>query len=88
MFLHVEDPDTVVAELAERLGDRARVCLAAELFPTAGPRLRERLADVCVLPAPGRMVGLQAFASYERSFKGHHGGLTPEESETWVGLQA
>ena len=43
--------------LAARLGDRARVCLAAELFPDAGPRLRERLADVCVLPAPGRMVG-------------------------------
>ena len=86
MFLHVDEPETVVDALAARLGDRARVCLAAELFPDAGPRLRERLADVCVLPAPGRMVGLQAFSSYERRFKGHHGGLTPEESETWIGM--
>ena len=37
LFLHVDDPDTVVAELGERLGDRARVCLAAELFPTRRP---------------------------------------------------
>jgi Type I phosphodiesterase / nucleotide pyrophosphatase len=88
MFLHVHDPETVVAELSKRLGVQAQVCLAAELFPNAGPRLRARLADVCVLPAPGRMVGLRAFASYERHFKGHHGGLTPEESETWIGLQA
>ena len=86
MFLHVDEPETVVDALATRLGDRARVCLAAELFPDAGPRLRERLADVCVLPAPGRMVGLRAFSSYERRFKGHHGGLTPEESETWIGM--
>jgi hypothetical protein len=86
MFLHVDEPEIVVRELAARLGDRARVCLAAELFPHAGPRLRERLADVAVLPAPGRMVGLQKFASYERRFKGHHGGLTPEESETWIGM--
>jgi hypothetical protein len=86
MFLHVRDPETVVAELGERLGDRAQVCLAAALFPHAGERLRERLADVCVLPAPGRMVGLRAYPSYERRFKGHHGGLTPEESETWIGM--
>jgi hypothetical protein len=87
LFLHVTEPEAVVDALATRLGDRARVCLAAELFPAAGPRLRERLADVAVLPAPGRMVGLRAFASYERRFKGHHGGLTPEESETWIGLR-
>ena len=88
LFLHVDDPDLVVAELAERLGDRARVCRADELFDPIGPRLRERLADVCVLPAPGRMVGLTGFPSPERRFKGHHGGLTPEEAETWVGIQA
>jgi hypothetical protein len=88
VFLHVDDPELVVAELAQRLGERAEVRLAAELFPHAGPRLRERLADVCVLPAPGRMAGLRGFPSQERAFRGHHGGLTPEESETWVGLQA
>ena len=88
MFLHVDDPETVVRELSARLEDRATVQLAAELFPDAGPRLRERLADVCVLPAPGRMVGLSAYPRIELRFKGHHGGLTPEESETWIGLQA
>ncbi len=77
-----------MSELAERLGDRATVRLAAELFPDAGPRLQERLADVCVLPAPGRMVALGAFPSLEEQFKGHHGGFTPEEKETWVGIQA
>jgi hypothetical protein len=88
LFLHVDDPELVVEELAQRLGERAEVRLAPELFPHAGPRLKERLADVCVLPAPGRMVGLGTFSSAERAFRGHHGGRTPEESETWVGLQA
>jgi hypothetical protein len=85
-FLHVDDPETVVSELADRLGERAEVRLATELFPDAGPRLQARLADVCVLPAPGRMAWLQAHPSRQLRFKGHHGGRTPEESETWVGL--
>jgi hypothetical protein len=85
-FLHVRDPETVVGELAAALGERAEVRLAAELFPDAGPRLRARLADVCVLPAPGRMAWLQSHPSHQLRFKGHHGGLTPEESETWVGM--
>jgi hypothetical protein len=85
-FLHVDDPETVVGELAARLGERAQVRLAAELFPDAGPRLTARLADVCVLPAPGRMAWLQTHPSRQLRFKGHHGGLTPEESQTWVGL--
>jgi hypothetical protein len=88
LFLHVDDPQPVVAELSARLEGRATVHRAADLFPDAGPRLRERLADVCVLPAPGRMAGLRAFGNPERAFRGHHGGRTPEESETWVGVQA
>jgi Type I phosphodiesterase / nucleotide pyrophosphatase len=85
-FLHVDDPETVVAELSQRLGDRADVRLAAELFPDAGPRLRARLADVCVLPAPGRMAWLASCPTRERRFRGAHGGLTPAEAETWLGL--
>ncbi len=85
-FLHVDDPETVAAELAERLGDRAEVRLAAELFPAAGERLRARLADVCVLPAPGRMAWLGAFPHPQLRFRGHHGGRTPEEETTWVGV--
>ena len=45
-----------------------------------------RLADVCVLPAPGRMAWLRSNPSHQLRFKGHHGGRTPEESETWVGI--
>lgn len=85
-FLHVTDPETVAGELAARLGERAVVRLASELFPDAGPRLTARLGDVCVLPAPGRMAWLQAFPSRQLRFKGHHGGLTPGESQTWIGI--
>jgi hypothetical protein len=85
-FLHVRDPETVVGELRAVLGERAEVRLAAELFPDAGPRLQARLADVCVLPAPGRMAWLRSHPSVQLRFKGHHGGRTPEESETWVGM--
>ena len=85
-FLHVTDPETVVGELAAALGERAEVRLAAELFPDAGPRLQARLADVCVLPAPGRMAWLRSHPSRQLRFKGHHGGLTPEESQTWIGM--
>lgn len=88
LFLHVDEPELVVRELQDRLEHRAEVRLAAELFDHVGPRLAERLAEVCVLPAPGRMVGLTAFPSPERRFKGHHGGFTPAEKETWVGVQA
>lgn len=88
LFLHVDAPELVVEELQRRLEHRAEVRLAHELFGDIGPRLRERLADVCVLPAPGRMVGLTSAPSPERRFKGHHGGLTAAESETWIGIQA
>jgi Type I phosphodiesterase / nucleotide pyrophosphatase len=85
-FLHVEDPEHVIAELSARLGDRARVVAARDLFGAIGPRLEARLGDVCVLPAPGRMAWLREFPSHERRFRGHHGGLTAAESETWLGV--
>ncbi|MBE2317219.1 alkaline phosphatase family protein [Solirubrobacter sp. CPCC 204708] len=88
LFLHVDDPELVITELSARLEHRAQVRRADELFDHIGPRLRERLADVCVLPAPGRMAALTGFPSAEQRFKGHHGGLTPEESQTWIGFQA
>ena len=76
----------MIAELAARLGDRAEVVAARELFDHVGQRLDERIGDVCVLPAPGRMAWLRAFPSHERRFRGHHGGLTAAESETWLGV--
>ena len=44
-----------------------------------------RLADVCVLPAPGRMAWLRSAADHATRFRGHHGGLHPDETDTWVG---
>jgi hypothetical protein len=84
-FLHVDDADHVVEELAARLENRATVRPAIELFPAAGSALRERLGDVCVLPAPGRMAWLAGFPSHDRHFRGHHGGLTAAETGTWLG---
>jgi hypothetical protein len=91
-FLHVRPghAQEVAHALAQRLEDRAEVRLVEALvsdgvFGIVGPRLRARLADVCVLPAPGRMAWLAAFPGPERLFRGHHGGLTPAERETWLG---
>ncbi|MGI8713420.1 MAG: alkaline phosphatase family protein [Solirubrobacteraceae bacterium] len=85
-FLHVraEHVEGVVAGLAERLEDRARVLSAAELFDPIGPRLRERLGQVAVLPGPGRQVWLRSAAANERWFRGQHGGLDPAETGTYL----
>ena len=92
VFLHVGPGGTreVAHELAARLGANGEVHAVDDLveagrFGSAGPRLRERLADVCVLPGPGRMAWLRSAASVEARFRGHHGGLHPDEVDTWVG---
>jgi hypothetical protein len=91
-FLHVQAgrAHEVAAALADRLEDRAEVrtvdeLVAEGLFGAVGPRLRARLGDICVLPAPGRMAWLAAFPGPERHFHGHHGGLTAAERDTWLG---
>jgi hypothetical protein len=73
------------------MAGRAEVLQVAELeaqglFGEVGPRLRARLADVCVLPAPDRMAWLRSHAGVEQRFRGHHGGLDPAECETWLGV--
>ena len=92
VFLHARPG--LAAELAgalrERLDGRAEVVQVAELeaaglFGDVGPRLRARLADVCVLPATGRMAWLRSAAGVEQRFKGHHGGLDRDECDTWLG---
>ena len=59
--------------------------VAEGLFGAVGPRLRARLADVCVLPADGRTAWLRPYAGKPQSFRGHHGGLHRDEVDTWVG---
>jgi hypothetical protein len=90
VFLHTAAPAEVAAGLAERLGERAEVRLVPDLvadglFGTVGESLRARLADVCVLPAAGRTAWLRAEEGAAQAFRGHHGGLHPDEVETWVG---
>jgi predicted AlkP superfamily pyrophosphatase or phosphodiesterase len=92
VFLHARPgcAEELAAELGERLADRAEVVLTGELeerglFGDVGPRLRARMADVCVLPAPGRMAWLRSARSVEARVLGHHGGMTLEESMTWLG---
>lgn len=95
VFLHVRpgQEEEVARELGRRLSGRAAVHLTKDmvergLFGEVGPRLRERLGQVCVLPVPGRMAWLGSAAGVERTFKGHHGGLTASEIETWIGALA
>ena len=92
VFLHAAPglAGELAGELRERLEGRADVHLVEELearglFGEVGPRLRARLADVCVLPHEGREAWLRSAAGVEQRFLGHHGGLTPAESETWLG---
>ena len=92
VFLHARPgmAADLAGELRERLEGRAEVLQVAELeaaglFGEVGPRLRARLADVCVLPAEGRMAWLRAFPWVEQRFRGHHGGLHRAECETWLG---
>jgi hypothetical protein len=84
VFLHVREPETVIAELSRRLGERAEVRFAASLFDEVGERLAARLADVVVLPAPGREAWLRSAAGVEQQFRGHHGGLHPDETATYL----
>ncbi len=86
VFLHVHAGrvEAVIDALTARLGSRARVLPAATLFDRVGPRLRARLGDVVVLPAPGRQAWLRSAAANERFWLGQHGGLDPAETATYL----
>ncbi|MCW3004317.1 MAG: alkaline phosphatase family protein, partial [Conexibacter sp.] len=92
VFLHARDDrvDDVVAGLRAVLDDRATVHATADLLadgsfgPSPGPRLRERIGSVCILPAARRMAWLRSAAGVERVFLGHHGGRHPDEAQTFV----
>ena len=58
--------------------------VAAGWLGTVGERLRARLADVCVLPAPGETVWWRERHRFDMRFRGHHGGLSEDEARTQV----
>src|SRR4051812_44344841 len=92
LFLHTAhgERDHVIATLRDLVGDVADVhatddLIAEGLFAVPpGPRLRERVGDVCVLPAPGETVWWRERGRFGMRFRGHHGGLTPDEAHTLV----
>jgi hypothetical protein len=91
LFLHCrpETLDRVVAGLARVVGERATVHRVADIvtagwFGDVSERLRARLADVCVLPAPGETVWWHERHRFDMRFRGHHGGLSEDEAQTQV----
>lgn len=87
LFLHVR-PDHVeeaVSRLRRMLGDRAQVRLTDELLgdgafgPLPDDRLRARVGNVVVLPANGESVWWYEAERFIQRFRGHHGGLEPDE---------
>jgi|tagenome__1003787_1003787.scaffolds.fasta_scaffold20964173_2 hypothetical protein len=80
--------DHVIGTLRDLLGDLAEVRATEELAAEGlfggppGPRLRERLGDVWVLPAPGETVWWRERRRFDMRFRGHHGGLTDDEAHT------
>jgi hypothetical protein len=95
LFLHVREGhvDEVCAGLGERLDGVADVVPVDHLVSQgifAGPsrRLRERLANVVVLPRHGDAVYWHEPGRFVQQLHGQHGGLSPQEMEiplvAWV----
>ncbi|MFC4999318.1 alkaline phosphatase family protein [Dactylosporangium cerinum] len=86
-FLHVREADTandIAKELRSRLDGVATVHLTDELIDEGvfgdrvTGRLRERVGEIVVLPAPGETVWWKD-PLYPNVFRGHHGGLSDAE---------
>jgi Type I phosphodiesterase / nucleotide pyrophosphatase len=92
LFLHCREDtvEEVVGGLARLVGERATVHRMRDLVDAGflgpvGERLRARMPDVCVLPAPGETVWWRERHRFDMRFRGHHGGLSEEEAQTQVG---
>jgi hypothetical protein len=95
LFLHArpEAVETVCAELGARLDGVADVVPVDELvaegiFAEPSQRLRDRLANVVVLPHHGESVYWHEPGRFVQQLHGQHGGLSPQEMEiplvAWV----
>ena len=92
LFLHTAPgaQGYVVDRLRALLGEHADVHATADLVAeglfagSPGPRLEARIGDVCVLPAEGETVWWRERGRFGMRFRGHHGGLTPDEAHTVV----
>jgi hypothetical protein len=86
VFLYVNEGqvDAAYKLVSEAFGERGEVHRTADLidqgfFGEPSDRLRERMADLVVLPYAGESVYWYEQGKYEQTFSGHHGGLTAEE---------
>ncbi len=95
LFLHVREGhvEDVCAGLADRIGGIADVVPVERLvdegvFANPAPRLRDRLANVVVLPRYGEAVYWHEAERFVQKLHGQHGGLSPQEMEiplvAWV----
>jgi hypothetical protein len=91
LFLHCPENnvDEVIDGLQRLVGGRATVhrvvaLVQAGWLGAVGARLRARLPDVCVLPAPGETVWWRERHRFDMRFRGHHGGLSEDEARTQV----
>jgi hypothetical protein len=93
LFLHVREGALEDARglLGELFGEDAWVVPTAELAeagvfgPTVSQRFRERVGDLAVLPRVGIEAWWREGGRFEQHLRGHHGGLSPEEAETFLG---
>jgi len=93
LFLHVREGalDEAVGLLTELFGEDAWVVATAELAaagvfgPQISARFRERVGDLVVLPRTGVEAWWREAGLFQQDLRGHHGGLEPEEAETWLG---
>jgi hypothetical protein len=73
--------------LASRLAGQAEVRRVADLVtqgyfgPKIAPEFLRRAGDLVILPYAGESVWWYEKDHYEQKFRGHHGGLTPQEME-------
>ncbi|HEV2581499.1 MAG TPA: alkaline phosphatase family protein [Ktedonobacteraceae bacterium] len=90
MFLHVKDErlDEALALLQRLLKGRAEVYLTRELIaqglfgaPPLSAEFLARVGNVVILPYRGETVWWYEHGRFDMHFRGHHGGLSPEEME-------
>ena len=90
MFLHVKEErkDEAVTLLQKHLSDIAEVyyteqLVAQHFFGSTQPsrEFLSRVGNVVILPYQNETVWWYEGGKFEMHFKGHHGGLTPEEME-------
>jgi predicted AlkP superfamily pyrophosphatase or phosphodiesterase len=89
LYIHDDQLDEAQAFLSQRLIGRADVVKVADLIANGyfgpqppSPTFNARVGNLVILPYAGESVWWYEKGKFEQHFKGHHGGLTPQEMET------